>query len=214
MKKLLTALAALALVSAAQAVLVPIDDFGGSQGPLTDSTASAAATAPPDAVCDTIVGVRTLCTSLIANPLNRSNVTDVSGGYLNIDNGNGSDTQATLRWTLAQNFVASTATGFFNFLVVQSDGNPTDLTFLFNGNVIHTDAILANSVNAPVRFAANIATLAAGGVLELRINGGAGWDLTLDSFGLDVTNAAVPAPALPLLLGAGLVAIGLRRKQK
>jgi hypothetical protein len=51
-------------------------------------------------------------------------------------------------------------------------------------------------------------------VLELRVNGATGWDLTADNFGLDVTNLVVPVPAIPLLLGAGLVAIGLRRKQK
>jgi hypothetical protein len=213
MKKLFAALAALACVSVAQAVIIPIDDFSANQGPISDGTASAAATAPPDAVCDTNA-IRTLCSSLIASDGIDNNIARVAGGSLRISNEASSDTQVTLRWNIAAGLVPASAIGTFNFLVVLSDGNPTNLQFFFNNALLAADNISANTVNQTVSFGAPIAALNAGGVLELRVNGAAGWDLTADNFGLDITNLQVPVPAIPLLLGAGLVAIGLRRKQK
>lgn len=213
MKKLFAALAALACVSAANAALIIIDDFSTSQGPFVDTTLSAAAIAPPDAVCGTN-SVRTLCTSMFADAGDADNSVRVSQGRLAISNGPDTNTQVTLRWNIAAGLVPANAIGAFNFLVLTSDLNPTNLVFTFNGALLSNSAIPGGSANLPVNFNAPIAALNAGGVLQLVINGATGWDLTVDNFGLNVTNLQVPVPAIPLLLGAGLVAIGLRRKQK
>ncbi len=214
MKKLLTALAAVACVSVANAALITIDDFSVNQGPITDTTVSGLATTAPDAVCDTN-SARTLCSNLLADPFQSGMNARVIGGQLNVSNGAGTDSQVAVRWNLAAGFIPANAIGSFDFLVIRSDGEPTNLAFYFNGALISNNIIAPSTINKLVSFNAPIAQLAAGGTLELRITGSSDWDVQLDSLGLNVTNLnKVPVPAIPLLLGAGLVALGLRRKQK
>ena len=213
MKKLLTALAAATCFSVANAALITIDNFSTNQGPIVDTTVSGLATTAPDAVCDTN-SARTLCANLLADPFQSGMNARVIGGQLNVSNGAGTDSQVAVRWNLAAGFIPANAIGSFDFLVIRSDGEPTNLAFFFNGVAINNSVIAPSTVNQTVSFNAPIAQLAAGGVLELRITGSSDWDVQLDSLGLNVTNLQVPVPAIPLLLGAGLVALGLRRKQK
>jgi hypothetical protein len=212
MKKLFAALAAVACVTAANsATLAFIDEFNGNQGPLTDTSINGESTLPPE--CDSVIGVRTLCTTLLAHGVASSNNSvTVGGGILNIQNGVGEDTEVILRWTLAAGFVPLNATGF-SFLVVESE-RPTTLDFSFNGTSFASNTVPAATIGQEYFFNAPVTSLNAGGVLELRLNGPTGWDFALDSIGFAIPDQQVPVPAVPVLVGLGLLALGLSRKQK
>jgi hypothetical protein len=136
---------------------------------------------------------------------------------LEVQNGGTSDTEVTLRWNIAAGLIpAGTVSGNFNFNVLFSDGNPTDIAFYWNGSAssFFSSSIAPNTVNQVVSFSAPIGALNAGGVLELRINGAPGWDLGLDQLALDLTPGGdAPAPGIAFLLGAGLLGLAARRRK-
>jgi uncharacterized membrane protein YdcZ (DUF606 family) len=210
MKKLLAALATTLALTSAQAVVLVLDDFSTNQGPISDLTNNGAQ------VCDNN-GTRTICSNLIAAAPPVTQVTDVSFGAYTVDNGGGENSTQSISWVLGANPALAGATNLaFLMQVLYSDGNPINLNFSFNGTALAPYVIPGNTTNAPVSFNIPAGTsLAAGGTLSLVISGQTGWDLGLDSFGLSFTpGQRTPAPALPLLIGAGLLALGLRRKQK
>ncbi len=212
MKKVLAALAATLAFGVSSAAVLLIDDFTVNQGPISGTLGSTAPNGNP--MCDNN-GTRELCEESITNTLGKAHFALVDAGFLEVNNGIGSDSEVILRWNIAAGAVpASSAAGLFNFLILQSDGNQTDIAFKFNGNSLFTGAIDPNTFNKTVSFSAPIGALTMGGVLELKINGAAGWDLALDQLELDLTpGGKVPTPGIALLLGAGLLGFGaLRRK--
>jgi uncharacterized membrane protein YdcZ (DUF606 family) len=210
MKKLLAALVTTLAVGVAQSATIVLDDFGTNQGPISDLTNNGAA------ICDNN-GTRTICSNLIAAAPPVTQVTDVSFGAYTVDNGGGENSTQSISWALGANpaLVGATNASFL-FQVLYSDGNPINLNFTYNGVALAPYVIPGNTTNAPVSFSIPSALqLGTAGTLSLIITGQTGWDLGLDSFGLSFTPAAiVPAPALPLIFGAGLIALALRRKQK
>jgi hypothetical protein len=207
MKKILVAALAALSMGSLSAATITIDDFSGSQGPL-----AAGLSGNPNPMCDNN-GIRELCETSVSNPLNLRHFVEVANGFLEVQNGGTSDTDVRIRWNIAAGTVpAGTVSGIFNFLVLFSDGNPTNLAFTFNGAAITSNVIAPNTTNQLVQFNAPIAALTAGGVLELTISGAAGWDLGLDSLTLE-TVAAVPAPGIALLLGLGLAGIAVSRRR-
>lgn len=208
MKKVLAALAATLAFGVSSAAVLTLDDFSINQGPL-----KAGLGGNPNPMCDNN-GTREMCEASLTNPLGLDHKAQVQNGFLNISNETLSDTEVTIRWNIAAGAIpASSASGLFNFLVLASDGNPTNIAFSFNGASIFADAIAPNTFNQTVSFSAPIGALAVGGVLELKINGSPGWDLVLDQLDIDLTPGKVPTPGIALLLGAGLLGFGaLRRK--
>jgi hypothetical protein len=209
MKKLLAALGTALLISASQATIIVVDNFTTNQGPVTDADVTANA---PSAfgVCDTSGSPfsRNLCIDSISSTVAPVNsMAQVVAGALDITNGVGDNSIAYVRWTLPANFLGTTTLASFFFNVVGSDANPTNVQAFMGSTSIGSVVVPGNTVNLPVLFSVPVAAVNAGGVLTLKISGAPGWDLNLDTVGFNI-----PAPGIVLLLGAGLVGLGLRRK--
>jgi hypothetical protein len=214
MTKLLAALATTLAFTSVQAATIVLDDFSTNQGPISDLTSLAGPGGGSNgAVCDNN-GSRTICSDLIAAAPPVQQTTGVSFGVYDVANGSGENSIQTITWVLPATPALIGATNQkFLFSVIQSDANPVQLDFTYNGRSLTPYAIPANTINSNVSFNAPV-SFAPGGTLVLRITGTAGWDLTLDSFGLSFDPAVVPAPALPLLIGVGMIGLALRRKMK
>jgi len=216
MKKLfaLTAIAAGLLVSAQASALtvVSIDDFNSGDQLISDLVVDGVAVTDTNAI-------RTLSTNLLAAVPPVGNTAQVVAGILDITNGGGDDSEIKVDWTIGALSLPSNAinVGFY-FKVLQSDGNPTDLEFLFNSASIQSFSIAPNTMNADLTFGLNAAELAAvsgGGNLTLKINGEPGWDLSVDQFGFSYeTPSKVPEPTTLGLIGLGLAGMAAARKRK
>ncbi len=194
---------------------VNIDDFNSGDQSVSDLTVGGGGNSNTNAI-------RSLAIELLAAAPPVSSGASVSFGVLDVTNGTGEDSRVTAAWNIATGLLPANATnvGFF-FSVVASDGNPTALDFAFNGNPLASFNIDPNTTNQNVSFGltpAQIALASAGGSLSLTINGAAGWDLTIDSFGFSFEPVTppgnVPEPAAFALIAAGLAGLGIRKKKQ
>jgi PEP-CTERM motif len=198
-------------------VFYNIDTFNTGAQIVSDLTANGVA------VSQTVTE-RTLSNNLLTAvaPVSSSAEVYVAGGqgYLDIINGGGENSEVKINWNLAAGVLPANATniGFF-FEVLQSDGNPTNMSFFLNGSLLSANAIAGNTSNQIVTFglnAAQIAAASAGGALELRINGTAGWDFSADSLGFSYEPAVarVPVPGTLALFALGLAGFTFRKKKQ
>jgi PEP-CTERM motif len=197
-------------------VFYDIDTFNTGVQSLSDTTVNGVA------VTQTIAE-RTLSTNMLSAFAPIGNTADVTGGatgFLDITNGGGDDSEVRIGWNLAAGVLPASATniGFF-FKVLQSDGNPTNMSFYLNGSLLSANDILGNTSNQIVTFgltAAQVTAASAGGALELRINGTPGWDLSVDSLGLSYEPAItrVPVPGTLALFALGLAGLTFRKKKQ
>jgi hypothetical protein len=196
-------------------IFVDIDTFNTNPQSIPDLTANGVAVVESNAV-------RTFSNNLLAGVAPIGNTADVTGGptgFLDITNGGGEDSEVRISWTLAAGRIpASATTAALFFKVLQSDGNPTNMSFYLNGSLFSSNDIPGNTVDSIVQFTLNStqrATANAGGTLELRINGATGWDFSADSLGFSYEPAAaVPVPASAALLAIGLVGFAARKKKQ
>ena len=211
------AAAALAMTAGlAQAGTVIIDDFSAAQGPISDTTVNGTA------VVSTL-GNRTISTNMLSSTTppvsNTVAVTGGATGILDITNGGGDDSEVILTWALSAFSFPAGATNFkFSSLILQSDGNPTEVEFLLGSTSLLSSSIDGNTINKVVGFSIDPALIAAGGNLTLKINGAAGWDLSMDNFAVTfddaVTPPSVPEPATLGLLGLAMAGAAAARRRK
>lgn len=134
----------------------------------------------------------------------------VVGGILDVTNGTGEISTVTVGWSLAAGIVPAGATGLqFLFTVLESDQNPTSIEFTLDGTQVFSESIPGGTVNDDVAFGIADDLLDAGGFLELTLTGGSGWDLALDSIGLNFVDPETPNPTVPEPISLALVGLGL-----
>lgn len=202
-KLLVTAMASISLASAGTLVL---DNFQDNQGPIsTGSTGPLALTSPNSATN------RTLTLNQLSSIAPPTFNMVVSSGILDMTNGTGDDSTMIVTYTLPAGLIPVGATNIqLTLEVIQSDGNPTSLAL--SGAASGNFSIAANTNLQTVTF--NIASLGAGS-LTMTMDGAAGWDLALDSIGVNWTDptTVVPEPSTYAMIGLGLAGLAfLRRK--
>jgi hypothetical protein len=219
MKNIVKAIVLSTTVACTSAFAAPIffdiDTFNTNPQSIPDLTANGAAVVESNAV-------RTFSNNLLAGVAPIGNTADITGGptgFLDITNGGGEDSEVRISWNLAAGRIpASALSAALFFKVLQSDGNPTNMSFYLNGSLFSSNDIPGNTMDAIVQFGLSPAQRVAanaGGTLELRINGATGWDFSADSLGFSYEPAAaVPVPASAALLAIGLVGFAARKKKQ
>lgn len=233
---LIPAVGAVLAMSHAHAALIVIDTFNGPDVFVADTTingigVSVGPVGPVNPPANTLSRTPThdfLAGSNaggVASNVSIGSQTSPAGAFA-VFNDVGRDSQVTLAWTLPAGFVPNSAVGTYSWdfaLLLAS----VDVNFqLFYNNVLFaSDVLLAyDGMSGPVsrNFALTAAqqnTISAGaGTQELRavFDGPAGWDLTLDSFGLRerTTVNPVPEPSTLALVGLAVAGLGVASRRR
>jgi hypothetical protein len=225
---LLAALGAAFAVGNANALVILVDDFDAPYALVADSTGAdgtvatgavqSLAYAPSKLATHRTLSHQVMTAGVSGNTGTLSSVS-VGGlpnfpvGSLQMANASGVDSEVKVSWTLSP--VALSGPVSFAFKVIESNqGTPTSmntLDFTLNGSALASVA-LGNVSNTDFFFslnAAQVASLAGGGALVMTVNGTPGWDLTLDSFGLQV-----PEPTSLALVGLAMVGAGVASRRR
>jgi len=196
----------------AQAGLVAIDDFDSGDQFITIDAAAGETTANDSNT------IRTITSTLLASTNPVQNSVEVSFGFLTVTNGSGENTLVNVAWDLDANLTPDGSSDYtLLYKVVESDGNPTNLVFRFEGDIIAQYSIAANTMNQEIEIDVSGFDLNAGGSLEMEITGESGWDLQVDAIGLRYTDpttppSSIPEPATTLLMSFGIFLFCMRRK--
>jgi hypothetical protein len=223
MKKILAALALTAAVSSVNAGTILLDNFNGPRLPSTGFNTDSSVDG--SGVCDND-GVRMICSNRTSADPDGAQETFVSTTRYVTRRGDFDNSVEELKWNLPRSlFVSPPANTISEALPVGtilnsltfSDINGdfgTQVAVLLNGAQIGSASTAAGTTpSLTINFGPFV--VSAGQVLTVRLtNATRGWDFSADSVSLGSVDARVPAPALPILIGVGLIAVGLRRKHK
>lgn len=213
------AVVSLLAATSAQAALILIDDFNSPDMVVVDQAGGGATVVnSPGLLPNGRVVSHELLTGTNTLAGNGSKVTIGSTsfptGTLEVANASGRDSEVKVGWTIAAGLVPTAAMGLASMAVtvVESDGNPTSMELFVNGLSQGNFFIPGNTFNDTNYFALSASAqnaLAAGGQMMLVLNGATGWDMTVDSFGIQV-----PEPSSVALVGLALVAGGVASRRR
>ncbi len=217
---LVAALAAAFAVGNASALVLVVDEFNSPDLKLFDVTGGDGLAATQNQNPTRFVSHEMLTTSALGQNSDggfsavRIGNQTIPAGLLQMGNLDTIDSQVKVSWTLnAGDVPLLTPTSFF-FSVYNSDAVQKSVSFSVDGGA--TTFVSYNiglASNVPLLFAvggAEQAILNAGGTLTMVVDGDAGWDLSLDSFGFQI-----PEPTSIALVGLALLGAGVasRRRQ-
>lgn len=148
-------------------------------------------------------------------------VVQPGGGYLQVINGAGENSTVSVSWNVAADFVPENTSAQFQFFVNNTDSNPTFIDFYFGDGstsplqlISGHNTLGANLLNADVFFNLSfdsIAKINKGGIMTMVMNGSNGWDMNIDTYGINYI--PVPEANLMGLIALGLVGFDLTRKR-
>lgn len=188
-------------ISLASAGSLSLDDFSIAQGPLT-TTSSSGALAIGGGI------TRTLSLTSFGGVAPIAHKMEVTSGILDMTNGIGDDSAMVLSYNLPLLGVPMGATNLEIVLtVLASDGNKSDV--VLGGVGAGFVNIPGNTLNVSYNFGISGPPVGPGN-LSFTFNGDPGWDLAIDSVSL--TWSDVPEPSTYAMVGAGLIALALRRR--
>ncbi|MEZ5403935.1 MAG: PEP-CTERM sorting domain-containing protein [Bryobacteraceae bacterium] len=190
-----------------------IDDFSTDQGPISTAVVPDTVTDGPTGIGGTIT--RELVLNTLAALLPPEFTVQVSFGTLDITNGSGDDSQVRVIYEIPAIMIPAGATNVGLFLeIVQSDGNPTDVMVSGTAGASGSFFIPGNTMNQIVHFNIPAASFGPGSII-LEFDGAPGWDLTVDSLGVNWDDPSrVPEPGTTALLGLGLAAVAFVRRSR
>lgn len=210
------------MAAQAQAVVIRIDDFATNSTPVFDLTNNGNAVTGP--VQPIIVNGRALTRQLSINltsalPPVQDNAI-VSDGVYDLTNGVGDQTEARLIYAIDGLAPAFPRLGDLSDLtlllrIVESDGNPSQIETLMNGNSLAVTQIAPNTMNQPISVPLD-PTQQLNGSLQFVLTGAPGYDITLNLIAVNAVpnNLNVPAPSALVLFGLGLIGLSARRRAK
>jgi hypothetical protein len=213
----------------AQAILLVIDDFSIPQAKVRDTTIG-------DGGVSVTIPIRTLTHELLVTPFPLiappggfpydptayTQVIQPGGGLLTVLNGAGENSNVSATWQIGPDFVPLNILAQFEFLVKQTDSNPTNVDFYF-GTTLAAQSLLTHQVILPNLADTNIyfdltdaqvAKINKGGFMTMKMSGIAGWDMNIDTYGINYVPAPVSEAGSLGLMGLGLTGLGLLRRRK
>jgi PEP-CTERM motif len=222
------AVAALFAMSASQAAVILVDDFNSPAVAvsISDTTIGGAVTSTSTTSAASLAASREMSVDLTVKNTSTASIQGTVGGsdgFLNFSVSTGDNGIAKVRWTLPVFTLASTNNSYFFSVIASALGavgttsTPNKVNFAFTGSGANAGNNFSLSADvgayafanpgSAVNFGLNGAQSAAisgGGALVLTVEGGQGWNLTLDQFAISVPEPTSLALAGLALLGAGV----------
>jgi hypothetical protein len=144
-----------------------------------------------------------------------------AGGFLDITNGTGEDSDIIIEYNLPgfSGLPADAINLRLSILVGATgpiDGNSVSVALSYGGTDLGLFNFPGNTNNQVASFAIDPLLFASSGTLRFVLSGQTGWDASFDNiaFSYDQPDIDVSEPGTVALLGAGLLGLGLLRRRR
>jgi PEP-CTERM motif len=213
--------------------VILVDDFNSPAVAvsISDTTVGGAVTSTSTTSAASLAASREMSVDLTVKNTSTASIQGTVGGsdgFLNFSVSTADNGIAKVRWTLPVFALASTNNSYFFSVIASALGSvgtastPNKVNFAFTGSGANAGNNFSLSADvgaygfanpgAAVNFglsAAQSAAISGGGGLVLTIEGGQGWNLTLDQFAI-----SVPEPTSLALVGLALLGAGVASRRR